>query len=289
LFDHTHRRLITGAHDGSIKLWNFSTGVQLKELAGFGEGSEVTGLACIQMTPYNYILATGWNRKVTMWLDPQSMPEQKGAVLPTQQHQTHWSSVKEDLLCMACYPDINLLATGAYDGDIIIWNPDTGTPRTHLVLPGLSSLKTEHKPIEAMQLVGIRGKSTCFRQTNLPENATLELTSEQKTANMSHKFPPKSKKSANLVVLLFTASGDGLIRIWSTDDTAELLLGMFLALARSISQCLCPPLSHFSRSRTLGYFALLSLLHSPPCFNTPPVIIRHFLFEYAQVSHDTIF
>ena len=201
LFDSTQRRLITGAHDGTIKLWNFSTGQPLKEFVDFGEG-EVTGIACMHMTPYDYVLATGWNRKVTFWLDPHSLPADKAAAMPTLQPQHHMEGAAEDILCMACYPEIHLLVTGAYDGDIIIWNLDSGHPRVHLVLPGIASLKTQQKPIEAMQLVGIR-------------------------SDFRHKFE-KKKKVDNIVVLLITASGDGVIRIWSTDSTAELLLGNLL-------------------------------------------------------------
>jgi WD40 repeat protein len=199
MFDRTNRRLVTGAHDGSIKLWNFSTGQQLKEFVGFGEG-EVTGLACLHMTPYHYIIATGWNRKVSYWLDPQSLPTDKASALPTLQPQHHVEGHLEDILCMACYPELHILVTGSYDGDIILWNLDSMHAKAHLVLPGLASLKTDQKPIECMQLVGIR-------------------------LNFKHIFPPKSKKHNNIVVLLLTASGDGVIRIWSTDDTAELLTG----------------------------------------------------------------
>ena len=190
MFDSSYRRLVTGAHDGSIKLWNFSTGAQLKEFIGFGD-SEVTGMACMHMTPYDYMLASGWNRKVTFWLDPHSLPADKAVTMTTQKPQLHMHGSKEDILCMACYPEMHLLVTGAYDGDIIIWNLETGHVKAHLVLPGIASLKTDQKPIEAMQLAGIR-------------------------TNFLHKFPPKNKKPDNIVVLLFTASGDGVIRVWST-------------------------------------------------------------------------
>ena len=203
-FDGSGRRLITGAHDGSIKLWNFSTGQTLKEFVGFGR-AEVTGLACMFMTPYEYVLATGWSRKVSLWIDPQSLAEDQESAKPTLQAQRHMEGPKEDVLCMACYPELLLLVTGSYDGDIIIWNVETGNPRAHLVLPGLASMKPEQKAVEAMQLAGKR------------QIEDVDLQSKPK---------PKTQKKDNIVVLLFTVSADGVIRIWSTDDTAELLYEM---------------------------------------------------------------
>jgi len=197
IFDSTARRLITGAHDGTMKLWNYSTGQQLKEFVGFGEG-EVTGIATIHLTPYDYIFATGWNRKVSFWLDPHSLPADTAAALLELKPQHHMEGTKEDILCMACYPSTQLLVTGSYDGDIIIWNLESGHVRAHLVLPGLASMTTDQKPVEAMQLTGMR-------------------------SDMTHTVAPKAKRNQNLVVLLFTASGDGVLRIWSTDATAELL------------------------------------------------------------------
>ena len=66
----------------------------------------------------------------------------------------------------------------------------------------------------------------------LKRNIYLYLTANQ--INMDHMFGyipkkfEKKKKVDNIVVLLITASGDGVIRIWSTDSTAELLLGNLL-------------------------------------------------------------
>ena len=38
-FDWSMRRLITGAHDGSVRMWNFSNGMMLKEFLR-GEGTD---------------------------------------------------------------------------------------------------------------------------------------------------------------------------------------------------------------------------------------------------------
>lgn len=167
IFDRTQRRLITGAHDGSIKLWNFSTGQQLKEFVGFGEG-EVTGLACMHMTPYHYIVATGWNRKVSYWLDPQSLPADKASAMPTLQPQHHLEGHLEDVLCMACYPELHILVTGSYDGDIILWNLDSMHARAHLILPGRASLKVEilKSQFHSVYTSSIKQLSACSLQAS---------------------------------------------------------------------------------------------------------------------------
>lgn len=84
-FDAHCRRLITGAEDGSIKVWNFRSGALLstvntscnnnqqaaaaKSQCGSGSGVEVTGLAVASTTDTNgqaarCIVAAGWDRKV---------------------------------------------------------------------------------------------------------------------------------------------------------------------------------------------------------------------------------
>jgi hypothetical protein len=52
------------------QVWNFSMGQCLRELSGFGSG-EVTALSHMHVTPYDYIIGCGWNRKVSFWMDHQ--------------------------------------------------------------------------------------------------------------------------------------------------------------------------------------------------------------------------
>ncbi|RKO89076.1 WD40-repeat-containing domain protein [Blyttiomyces helicus] len=68
-FDAGCRRLITGGRDGTIRVWNFNNGQLLQELVK-GEDSEVTGITYIDMKERQYMVATGWNRKVS---DKQDM------------------------------------------------------------------------------------------------------------------------------------------------------------------------------------------------------------------------
>ena len=58
-FDPSLRRLITGARNGSVKVWNFNNGACLWEVESDMD-REVTSLCC----PRDRILMSGWNRQV---------------------------------------------------------------------------------------------------------------------------------------------------------------------------------------------------------------------------------
>jgi len=197
-FDQTNRRLISGAHDGSVKVWNFSTGQCLRELTGFG-GGEVTALCQLHVTPYDYYVGCGWNRKVTFWVDGQ---EQGGGARPhagpdsTTNATQHFEGHKDDILCMAHHPETGVLVTGSYDGDIILWATDTGHARSRLVLPGILAMKGDQRPIEAIGLI------ECGKRCLVIEGR---------------------QQVTELVVLVVTVGGDGVVRFWSSDSTAELL------------------------------------------------------------------
>jgi WD40 repeat protein len=61
-----------GAEDGSVKVWNFSSGALLSSLAtpdyshewGNGSGAEVTGLAISGSNNARNVVVAGWDRKV---------------------------------------------------------------------------------------------------------------------------------------------------------------------------------------------------------------------------------
>ena len=70
------RRLITSAADGTVKIWNFSNGQQLKELLSADEkpkvDTEITGLISIfdpkkKKVKAPCFLAVGWDKKLHIW------------------------------------------------------------------------------------------------------------------------------------------------------------------------------------------------------------------------------
>ena len=109
-FDHNGRRLVTGARNGTVHIWNFNNGscMQKFQLPDF---SDVTGLVCTKHRVY----VTGWGKTVYIYVDGGG-----------EEHRKAWKKQhREDILCIA-YLSPNIIATGSYDGDVIIWSRETG-------------------------------------------------------------------------------------------------------------------------------------------------------------------
>lgn len=148
------RRLITSAADGTVKIWNFSNGQQLKDLLSADEkpkvDTEITGLISIHDPPRkkdqkDYIqkvknpcfLAVGWDKKLHIWIDPAHNEDDDGedddaiscrdlpATTPPYVHQNDIMSCTFDVKTM-------LIFTGGVDGSIVAWNLETGFARYYL-------------------------------------------------------------------------------------------------------------------------------------------------------------
>eukprot|EP00824_Muranothrix_gubernata_P011359 TRINITY_DN24684_c0_g3_i2.p1 TRINITY_DN24684_c0_g3~~TRINITY_DN24684_c0_g3_i2.p1 ORF type:complete len:186 (+),score=36.85 TRINITY_DN24684_c0_g3_i2:55-558(+) len=113
-FDKTWRRLITAHNDGTVNVWNYSTGQCIFSLAT-ADDMEVTDVIHVQEASKKFVCVVGWNRKVTVYEDAP------GGAPPLFQLEGH----HDDILCMAFCPP-NVLATGSYDGYIIVWNVISG-------------------------------------------------------------------------------------------------------------------------------------------------------------------
>lgn len=70
-FDLSGRRLITGSRDRTIKMWNFNNGQILRQMIK-GSTHETTDLCYIEMGSSQYIIAVGWDRRVTIFLEDNS-------------------------------------------------------------------------------------------------------------------------------------------------------------------------------------------------------------------------
>ena len=146
-FDGPCRRLLTGARDGSVKVWNFNNGACLQTFNLPG-GRDVTGIVCTR----NRIYVTGWDRLVHVYVDGEEEDFRK------QWKQKH----KEDILCMGCLSSNgNILATGSYDGDIIIWSRETGQDYCKLnAFKGTLPITENTKNVDAFESSNDRRSST---------------------------------------------------------------------------------------------------------------------------------
>ena len=109
-FDHNGRRLVTGARNGSVHVWNYNNGLCMQRFQ-LPDCSDVTSLVCTKRRIY----VTGWGKSVYIYIDGGGEEDRK---MWRQQHT-------DDILCIA-YLSPNIIATGSYDGDTIVWGRETG-------------------------------------------------------------------------------------------------------------------------------------------------------------------
>ncbi|XP_059188071.1 WD repeat-containing protein on Y chromosome [Centropristis striata] len=143
-FDPKGRRLITGGQDGCLKIWNFNNGQCLKTLKKDGDCHEVCDCIFLQVHRNFYVMSVGRDRKIDIYPD---IPEDLHHV---QRPQPSWqddlkNGHREDILCVAQCPP-SLLATGSYDGEIIVWNVVSGRIQCRFVSP----LLAEHQNVEGL-------------------------------------------------------------------------------------------------------------------------------------------
>lgn len=129
--DSSGRRLITGSHDGSIKMWNFSNGQCLREFNYEHEPKEVSKLAFIgndSSTKIQQIISVGWDKCLYIWPDENEAIVSWSKCLPTHGHTGH----TDDILSLTYCPKEKLILTGGQLGQIIAWHMETGFPKAYL-------------------------------------------------------------------------------------------------------------------------------------------------------------
>ncbi|KAM8776497.1 EF-hand calcium-binding domain-containing protein 8 [Rhynchonycteris naso] len=106
--DESERCVLTGLRDGTVKMWNYSTGESLLTFPN-PDKLEISGI--VHMNKAYYV--AGWNRRITCITSHKTKP-----VLLCDQWQTFHT---EDILSMATYQN-QFLGTSSYNGDILFWN-----------------------------------------------------------------------------------------------------------------------------------------------------------------------
>ncbi|KAJ6662359.1 hypothetical protein lerEdw1_012523 [Lerista edwardsae] len=123
-FNPSHSRLITGGRDGCLRVWNYNNGHCLHTLKREYKCDEVCDCTYVEINRSQYIIGVGWDRRINMFYDSTDNFHH------IQKPEPYWHDDisrghKEDILCIAQCPP-TLLATSSYDGEIIVWNMNSG-------------------------------------------------------------------------------------------------------------------------------------------------------------------
>ncbi|XP_068151676.1 WD repeat-containing protein on Y chromosome [Drosophila tropicalis] len=113
-FDPLEQFLLTGARDGSLKIWNYNNAVVIRNMS-IQADQEVTAVIWV----VERILAMGWDRQVTEFNDVEG--REYGD--PKKWPKFH----TDDITC----GDVKLgegVVTATYSGEIIFWKLETGQP-----------------------------------------------------------------------------------------------------------------------------------------------------------------
>ncbi|XP_075314367.1 cilia- and flagella-associated protein 337 [Odontesthes bonariensis] len=122
--DSSHRRLITGARNGTIKVWNLLNGLNLHKLEPV-TSSEVTGLTCLLD---NQLLAVGWSQQVIQYNIAGAKDLKVRADMSWKSGGVH----KSNILAMCQCTSLGVVATASYDGEVVIWRLETQGPSLQL-------------------------------------------------------------------------------------------------------------------------------------------------------------
>eukprot|EP00927_Polykrikos_kofoidii_P039214 TRINITY_DN33643_c0_g1_i1.p1 TRINITY_DN33643_c0_g1~~TRINITY_DN33643_c0_g1_i1.p1 ORF type:complete len:1117 (+),score=166.25 TRINITY_DN33643_c0_g1_i1:166-3516(+) len=113
-FDESKRRLFTGAEDGMVKLWNFSSG-QLLRTYTMKNPSEITGLLWTCEGPNTFIVGSTWER-IYVWPDSRKQNVEVQYIIEDKSGQGH----EDDISCLCRFPS-GQLASGGDDGYVVFW------------------------------------------------------------------------------------------------------------------------------------------------------------------------
>ncbi|RZC00553.1 EF-hand 8 and/or WD40 domain containing protein [Asbolus verrucosus] len=137
-FDPGYQRLITGAHDGSLKIWNFNTGTCYRNMK-IQKNCEVKSIIWVN----NRILVMGWNRRVTEFGDSGDVIGSGG------EFYKNWDLRHTEDISAAAVRIPQTIVTGTYDGELIMWRLETGQPyKQYNVADPTSRIKIVYKKMK---------------------------------------------------------------------------------------------------------------------------------------------
>ena len=111
------RRLISGASNGDIFVWNVLSGIVLQKLVK-KEPKEVTGL----FNTKSFIYSIGWDARLIRFNDDKEVDIARAPITMHQQSGFDPVACHDDDVLTMDQCGGTLVATGSFDGKIIVWN-----------------------------------------------------------------------------------------------------------------------------------------------------------------------
>ncbi|KAJ8932564.1 hypothetical protein NQ318_023097, partial [Aromia moschata] len=116
-FDPGFQRLLTGAHDGTLKIWNFNTGSCLRNMS-VGNWLEIKSVIWVK----NRLMAAGWNKHITEFADTRDITPIDGS------ESKNWSLRHTEDISATAVKVPETLVSSSYAGELIFWSLETGQP-----------------------------------------------------------------------------------------------------------------------------------------------------------------
>lgn len=205
---HGGRRLISGASNGDIFVWNVLSGIVLQKLYK-KEPKEVTGVCSLPQCIY----AIGWDGRLVRFADDEDVDIARAPV--EMEQQTTFDPVEyhhDDVLTMAQCGSA-LLATGSFDGQVIIWNLKIGKAAKRF---DSSSFRTRWRMAMRRQTSSFSTTETGGKDNeHFPNVSIMAKRSVEKLLWLKERVKIASKgKALNTATLVASCDG-GCIAFWN--------------------------------------------------------------------------
>ncbi|XP_039249520.2 cilia- and flagella-associated protein 337-like [Styela clava] len=200
-FDDNETRFLTASTDGTVKIWDFNGHCHHLLMAGRDNPADIAQVVVMKRS----ILAIGWDRYITAF---RSMNM-------TQYHlqSVDWKGGQEhqDDILSAAYSSPTTLATGSYDGEIIIWN--TQSEHVSRKLQARCRQRWAKRPVTGAEIEAISRPTTSESQTSELEFSFVISSLVFLKTRMNGGNPTGT--CADLV----SCGGGGWVRFWNVNQT----------------------------------------------------------------------
>ncbi|XP_074661966.1 cilia- and flagella-associated protein 337-like isoform X2 [Tubulanus polymorphus] len=223
--DHSETRIYTASTDGTVKIWDFNGHCyQTLECAG-GDPCELGQVIVLKRS----LLVIGWTRYITVFRPPfrdfhVEPADWKGG----QEHQ-------DDILAVAFSPP-HTLATGSYDGEIIIWNTNSEVASRRLSHRSRHNNQSKRAIQTLPESSEIGGFDSYTYLTDNPAVRPKSRVASRISTGSNDEQNEFGFAIARLIFLnsrkgssgnLVSCGGNGWVRLWNTSTSS--LLAEFVA------------------------------------------------------------